>query len=127
MANLGDLGDAIYAKNEEISAANAKVEELQQEKKILEDQLLSAMQEAKTSIIRGQVATISITEQSHPQIVDLEKLYKFVLRRKALHLFQRRIAVEAYRELKVAIGNKPIPGTTEFTQTKLSVRKIAKG
>ena len=123
--NLGAIGDAIYSKNEEIATANAKVKELEQEKRALEERLLQGMQAAGTDIVRGAKATVSISETVRPQIADWDTLEKFVLRKKALHLFERRIASTAYRELKESLGNKPVPGLSEFTQTRLNVRRVS--
>src|SRR5690606_37090522 len=121
--NFGALADSLYEKNEEISQANAKVEELKREKREREDTLILAMQDAGTNIVRGNKASVSISEVSRPQIQDFDAFEKFVLRRKALHLFERRIASTAYRELKDQLGGKPIPGLTEFNQVRLNVRR----
>lgn len=122
--NFGALADSLYAKNEEISQANAKVKDLENEKREIENTLLLAMQDAGTNIVRGSTATVSISENIRPQIQDFDEFAKFVLRRKALHLFERRIASTAYRELKDQLGNKPVPGLSEFTQVRLNVRKV---
>lgn len=122
--NLGELGDNIYRKTVEIAAVDARRKELDQQKRDMENELMAAMQKAGTDIVRGSLATLSVSELVKPQIVDLEKLYQFVLRKKVLHLFERRIATTAYRELKDQLGNKPIPGLSEFTVTKLNVRKV---
>jgi hypothetical protein len=122
--NFGELADALYAKNEEISQANAVVKDLETEKREIENTLLLAMQDAGTNIVRGSSATVSISENVRPQIQDFDAFTKFVLRRKALHLFERRIASTAYRELKDELGGKPVPGLSEFTQVRLNVRKV---
>lgn len=121
--NLGDLGDSIYRKNAEIAALDAQRKDLDAEKREMENKLMEAMNKAGTSTVRGQLATITIAEHIKPQIIDIEKLYNFVLRKKALHLFERRIATTAYREIREQTG-KPVPGLSEFTVTKLNVRKV---
>ena len=122
---LGELGDAIYAKTAEIAAANETVKQLELERRAMEEELLARMQEAGTDIVRGEAATVSISETIRPQIQDYDAFASFILRRKALHLLERRIASRAYSELKDSLGGKPIPGTTEFTQVRLNVRKVA--
>lgn len=122
--NLGALADELYAKNAEIAQANAVVKNLENEKREIENRLLGSMQEAGTDIVRGNSATVSISEVVRPQIDDFNALEKFVLRQKALYLFERRIASTAYRELKESLGGKPIPGLSEFTQARLNVRKV---
>lgn len=122
--NLGSLGDAIYAKAAEISEAEARVKELQTERKDLEDQLLVAMKAAGTDIVRGATATVSISSRTRASIADFSEFDRFVLRKKALHLFERRIAQTAYRELKDALNGKAVPGVSEFTYDTLNVRKV---
>lgn len=121
--NLGALGDQLYAKNEEISQANAVVKDLENEKKELENKLLIAMQEQGTDMVRGDTATVSISELVKPRIEDFDEFAKFVKRRSAFHLFERRIASTAYSEMKASLGGKPVPGVSEFTLTRLNIRK----
>lgn len=121
--NLGKLADQLYAKNEEIAAANARVKELEGEKSQLENKLLSTMKDVGTDIVRGETATVSISETVRPKIDDFDAFSAFVIRKKALHLFERRIAATAYRELKDSLNGKPIPGTSEFTHERLNVRR----
>lgn len=121
--NLGKLADQLYAKNEEIAAANARVKELEGEKTQLETKLLQSMKSAGTDIVRGDTATVSISETVRPKIDDFEAFASFVLRKKAIHLFERRVAANAYREMKESLNNKPIPGISEFTHERLNVRR----
>lgn len=121
---LGELGDALYAKKQEIAAANEVVKRLDAEAREIEDELLIRMQDVGTDIVRGSSATISISENIRPQLQDWDAFSAFVQRKKALHLFERRISTTAYREMKEALGNKPVPGVTEFTQLRLNVRKL---
>jgi hypothetical protein len=122
--NLGETADRIYKKNAEIAAANEVVKQLEGEKKELENTLLSAMEQAGTDIVRGELATVSVSTTVRPQISDFEEFAKFVLKRKAPHLFERRVASGAYKEMKEMLGNKPIPGISEFNQVRLNVRKL---
>ena len=123
--NLGELGDLLYAKNEEIAQFNAQLKVIESEKKALEERLLTGMQEAGTDIVRGSKATISISETIRAQIVDPEALYRFVLKRKCPQLFERRIAATAYQELKDQLDGKPVPGLVDYRQIRLNCRKVA--
>jgi hypothetical protein len=122
--NLGKLGDALYAKNEQIALANEAVKVLEGEKRELEAQLLAAMTTAGTDIVRGDLATVSVSELMRPQLQDWAKFEQFVLRKKALHLFEKRIAVNAYKEMKESLHGKDVPGVTEYNYQRLNVRKI---
>lgn len=123
--NLGELGDAIYMKAAEIAGINETLKRAENERKELENELLLKMQDAGTDIVRGDKATVSISETVRPQIQDFEALAPFILRKKALHLFERRISATAYREMKESLGGKAIPGLTEFTNVRLNVRKLS--
>ena len=122
MSTLGSLGDSLFEKRAEIAAAENRVKELTAEKTLIESELIAQMKDAGTDMVRGEKATISISETIRPQLQDQEAFNRFVLRKKALHLFERRIAVKAYNEMKDELGGKPIPGVSEYVQTRLNVR-----
>lgn len=123
--NLGGLADDLYAKNEEISALNAKLKALEDEKKGLEEQILTGLRDAGTDIARGNIATISISETVRASITDFAAFEKFVLSKKALHLFERRISATAYREQLDLLKGKPVPGLSPYTQIRINCRKVA--
>ncbi len=122
---LGEMGDEIYDLNAEIAAANEVVKRLDNKKRDLENELLLRMQDAGTHIVRGNKATISISETIRPQIADFDAFAVFVHRKKAYHMFEKRIASGAYKEMKELLGNKPVPGLIEFTSIRLNVRKVS--
>lgn len=121
--NFGATADKLYAKIQELAKVNEKVKDLEGERKALENELLAAMQDSGTDIVRGKKATVSISETTRASIADWEAFEKFVLRTKNLQLFERRIAATAYREVKEGL-KKPIPGLTEFTQQRINIRKV---
>lgn len=122
---LGEMGDEIYDLNAEIAKANEVVKQLDNKKRDLENELLLRMQDAGTDIVRGNKATISISETVRPQIQDFDAFATFAIRKKALHMFEKRISGAAYQEMKKLLGGKPIPGLTEFTSVRLNVRKAS--
>lgn len=124
MATLGELADAIYAKDQEIAAAEAVVKGLDVERRALAGKLMNLMKEQQTTITRGKHATASLGETVRPQIADFDKLAAFIKRNGALYLFERRIGVKAYNELMEQRNGKPIPGLTEFKKDSLSIRKV---
>jgi hypothetical protein len=121
--DLGGLSDKKFAKEREIEKLNAKVKDLEKEKAEIEQFLLAAMQDAGTDICRGKLSTTSISEILRPKIDDFDTFSQFCLRKKALHLFERRIASTAYKEMKDLLGGKPIPGLSEYIQVRLNTRK----
>lgn len=124
-ANLGALADKLWLKDQDIDKVQAKLKVLETERKDLHTQLMEQMDAVGTDIVRGKKGTASISETLRVSIADAEKFFPFVLRRKALHMFERRISVASYKELKEQLGGKEIPGLSEFTQRRLNVRKVS--
>lgn len=122
--NIGDLVDALHAMREKIAVQQAKVDELKSERTTLEERLLNAMSESGITAARGTKATVSVTPDIRPQLVDPDKFFAFVLRNKAVQLLERRIAKNAYLEMKTARRGKAIPGVTEISIDRLNVRKV---
>lgn len=122
--NLGELADALYAKEAEITEANAKVAELKKQADDLEASVFAALDAAGTDTARGKRGSVSITEAVRPQLADYDAFCGFVLKRKALHLFERRISAKAYAEMKETLGTTAMPGVTEFKYRRLNVRKV---
>lgn len=122
--NFGATADKLYKKTQDLAKANAKVKEIENEQREIQNELLAQMTSAGTDIVRGKLATVSISETTRASIADFEAFEKFVLRQKALQLFERRISSTAYREMRDHLGGKEIPGLTEFTQQRLNVRKV---
>jgi hypothetical protein len=123
--NFSEVADRIVeiqAKIDEIeAAAAAKTKDLKAEVKELEEQLQLAMADAGLTAVKGAKSEAVLKESLRVGFQDFEAFEKFCLRKKALHLFERRIASTAYREMKESLGGKPIPGLTEFIQTKVKV------
>lgn len=125
--NLGELADKVFGKQLAIdkieTQAKAKTAPLKEELKQLEEQLMLAMNDAGTLELKGRVSKAEIKETLRVNFQDADEFFKFAIRRKALHLFERRISIVAYREMKELLGNKPVPGLSEFQQSKLTVKK----
>jgi len=120
--SMGDLADSIYAMNESIAAADAVTENLRNERKALEVRLMGEMEGQGLDQVRGQIATCSLGKKTRYAIQDFDDFSRFVLRRKALYLFEKRPAQVAVKELEEQMG-KPIPGLQPFTTQSLNVRK----
>lgn len=125
--NLGELADKVLAKQEAIDLiemkAKAKTAPLKEELSKLEEQLALAMRDAGTTEISGRKSKAKISETLRVSFKDADEFFKFAIRKKALYMFERRISINAYREMKESLGGKPIPGLSEFQQSKLSVKK----
>lgn len=122
--NLGQLADDCYAKKAELAAAQAKANEIDQDLRSMEERLMNLMEEAGTEAVRGTSVGVTINETDVHQIQDPLEFDRFLLRRKAPFLLQRRIAPNAYREMQQKLGSdKPLPGTIVFTKKRLNFTK----
>jgi phage shock protein A len=123
--SLGDLADTVFDKKLEEAQVKARLEEIERERKGLEDKLQAAMDDSNTSVVEGSRGHAEISETSKPKIDDYEAFATFVIKRKATHLFERRVHAGAYKELREQLGGKPIPGLSDFTVRRLNVRKAS--
>lgn len=89
----------------------------------LEQQLMLAMADGGLTMIKGKKAKAEVKESLRVSIKDFEILSTFLIRKKWLHLFERRISTKAYEEAKQSLGGKEIPGLSEFIQQRLNVTK----
>lgn len=121
---LGTLVDELFAIREKKGGLQAQMKVLEEEETQLETEMLGRMDEQGLDQVRGEKATVSISKTAVPQVKDWDALNKFILRFKALHLFQRRLAVGAYREAVELNKGKQLPGVEEFEKTTLNVRKV---
>lgn len=126
--NFSEVADRITELNDQIgeimTAAAAKTKSLSAEVKDLEETLFLAMTDAGLMKINGNNSEAVIRETLRVGFQDFEDFEKFCIRKKALHLFERRISTKAYSEMKESLGGKPIPGLSEFMQTRLSVKPL---
>lgn len=121
---LGTLVDELYDVRDRKGALQAQMKILEEEESGLETQMLVQMEEQGLDQVRGEKATVSISKSKVPQVKDWDALNRFILRHKALHLYQRRLAVGAYREAIELNNGKQLPGVEEFDKTTLNVRKV---
>lgn len=123
-AAVSDKIFALQTKASIIEAkAKAQVDPIKAEIAELEQELILAMQDSGLTSIKGKKSSAEIKEPVRIGIKDFAEFEKFVYRRKALHLFERRISSKAYNELKDSLGGKSVPGLSEFVQTKINIKK----
>lgn len=123
---FGKVADEIQALQDKVDKLNAdykaKAEPLEKEIKAKTETLQLAMQDAGLTYVEGKKAKCDLKENVLIGFSDFEAFVQFARRRGAFHLFQRRIAVNAYRELKEQLG-KAIPGLVEIPKASLNVSK----
>lgn len=114
----------IMARMFEIRAARKAIEaqdsELVQEWETLEGQLLGKLEEQGSVRVASKLGTASISEQTLGLIEDWDTLEGYIKENDALHLYQRRLAVGAYRELLAA--GVEVPGVRPITKKSINLR-----
>lgn len=123
---VGALVDKLHLVREEVRGHEAKAKEARKIKDELETQLMGIMLDDQgIEKVTGKLATVTISRLDVPQIDDWAKTERFILRNKALYLYERRISGKAFRELIAERGpKKPIPGISVFEKVSLNLRSV---
>lgn len=121
--NLGALIDGIWAEREKKRALEAQVKLQEELIATMEQALLERMDKEGVDKSTGRKATVSISENIKANIVDWDVFCKFVKKNDYFHLFHRRVADEAARELFQTKGS--VPGLEPFTKRKVNIRTLA--
>ena len=119
---IGAIVDQLYAVREEKRALAVKEKELDEKVAALEAQLYEACDAQQTTGARGSKASITIGESQVFNIVDFDALAKYIKRTGYFHLFQRRITLDAARELFEKNGQ--VPGLESFTKRKINLTTL---
>lgn len=121
---LGQQIDKLFKLREKITSEQKKVDALKEQRNELEQSIITQMKESgDLEQARSNKATATRTIQVVPHVKDWQKLYRYIIRNKALHLFERRIASAAYRELMESRKGRKLPGVESFSKETLSLRK----
>lgn len=125
---LGGTIDTLWTLREEKRQLAAQIKVLDEKIKEMDKIMFSIMDAQGTKKGASQRASISIGEAIQPTTVDWEAFMKFVAAGKRndkgayLHLVQKRVAVEAYREV-LSLGIV-VPGITPYNQRVLNLRSL---
>lgn len=119
---LGSMIDELYERRTEIKELNERLKELKIEIEELERLILEGLQAQGLRMSRGTKATVSITENTYARVDDWDAVREYVRTHDAFHLFERRIANAAWRELYES--GEQVPGITPYEERSLSVRKV---
>ena len=125
---IGSLADQRWALKLKKAAADKVVKDIEAEIKALEGDIIVMLDSQDTRKGEGSLCSISINSSIQPSTVDWDAYIRFVAAGKRtdktayLHLVQRRVAVEAWREL-LGMGIN-VPGIEPFTARTLSVTAL---
>lgn len=118
---LDELIDKMFELRESKRELDARSKELGQEYAALEARLIERLDEVGTETSRGQLASVTITEQLVPRIEDWGAVEEYVMNNDAIYLLHRRVSSGPWKELLDTGEN--VPGITPFTKRAISLRK----
>lgn len=125
---LGGAADRIWMLREEKRVLDAALKGKESEIESLTETIFDLLDSQDSRKAEGKRASVSINTSVQATTVDWTEFMKFVAKGKRndkdayLHLVQKRVAVEAYREL-LALGIT-VPGVTPFHKRTLSITSL---
>jgi hypothetical protein len=122
--NIGELTDAIYDIKQQNAELNKQVEENKATIERLTTDLLQALDAAGLDYSRTSLAKAVVTEDEYPSVVDWDALGAYIVDTNQLFLLQKRLTVNAYRDL--VHSGEEIPGVETFTKRTVTVGKAPK-
>lgn len=119
--SINTLIEELVELREEIREVNAHKSDLEKKKEDVELTIMSLLDEQEVTLMRGQHATISISETENAKVEDWDEFENYIYNNRALYLLQRRPSNPAYRELVKTDG--ALPGVVSFTKRTINLRK----
>ena len=120
---LAACADRLWAIKSAKAAAQSVVDNLDTERKAIEDHLIRTLPKDDATGILGKAAKVKLLVNDVPQVEDWDKVHAYVARYKAWHLLQRRVSSAAVAELWD--DGKKIPGIVPFTVVSISLTKVS--
>jgi len=97
--NINELIEARARVKDESSVLTAQLKELNKTKDELDYQLLNSLDAEGLSRTANGKASVSINQDTVPEVTDWDAFYAYVLEQKDFSLLQRRVSSTAYKEL----------------------------
>lgn len=123
--SLGKKIDDLHEARAKRLEAEKEIDALKAEEARISEEIMEELNKAGLKKASGSKATASISSSVVPQVTDWEALTPFILRNKALHLFERRLSAGAFRELLEQRKGKPLPGVEAFTKQRINLTKLS--
>ena len=118
---LGQAIDQLYEARAERLAKAKEVKDLQIKEAAAKVQVLALLRESGLEKASGKLATAGILESDIPIITDWERVYGYIKDNNRFDLLQKRIGVQAWRDLY--LDSILVPGTEAGTDTDISLTK----
>ncbi len=118
---VGAAVDLLFKVRSERKRIQAQAEAMKAQEELIEEKIFGMFKKQDLDGARGKAAQASVSTSDVPVLEHWELFEPYVIKNKALHLFQRRLSVEACRELWQ--DKKGIPGVGVFTKVRLHLTK----
>lgn len=120
---LGQLADKLYLTRQKRYAVQRQVESFKVYEQELTDAIINELPKSEAQGVAGSVARVQIKSTEKPTVEDWDKVYKFILDTGNFQLLQRRLNVDAYKEVTEELS-KELDGIKKITIKTLSLNKL---
>lgn len=121
-STLGACADWLLKLRLDKQVAEAKVNDVKEVIALAEGQMLKLMEKEHTTAARGKNANCTMSSSLVPSVKDWDAVYAWVVKKKDPGLFERRIAVAAWRER--LDSRIVVPGIEPFQRVSLHVTAL---
>lgn len=122
VVNINELIEKRAEIKHEMDALNGRLKDLTAAKDEIDLALLQKMDTEGLSRTANGSYSVSINEDTVPEVVDWDTLYAHILSTRDFSLIQRRVSSTAYKEL-LKLG-EVIPGLSPRTIRKINFRSL---
>lgn len=119
---VGQAIDLLWSLEQEKKATNEEVKRIEGLIEEAKEKVYEVMDAQDLKQSKGAKASASLGSTTTYNIEDFDALAKFVKKTGYFHLFQRRVSVDAARELFESKGG--VPGLAPFTKRKINLTTV---
>lgn len=119
---MGACVDLLVQIREKKAELNKMIRELEEDESMLKGHLQSRAELEQTSGFSGKTHNLTFVKDNIPQVADWDALYAYIVKKKAFHLLQKRLAEASIKEIWAE--NKVVPGVQAFEVVKTSIKKL---
>lgn len=120
--NINELIDEKKNIKQQMAELNAQLKVLREQESAVDVELLKKLDAEGLSRTANEVASVSINEETVPDVTDWDALYQHVITTGDFSLIQRRVSSTAYREL-LKIGEN-VPGLQPREIRRINFRTL---
>ena len=120
--NINELIEQRSKVKNELTELNAQLKELRKKQDDLDSQLLTKLDEQGLSRTANDKASVSINQDTVPEVTDWDAVYEHINTTKDYSLLQRRVSSTAYKEL-LKLGEN-VPGLQPRDIRRINFRSL---